>query len=123
MRESTGRKTLIVSAHHNQTKEAVDDYIEQTKAGPVIRIRVTPRSAKPGVRPGPGRLSVGVRSPAERGKATEEALRTVAELIDLPRSALELAGGATSRDKRVLVPGETLSDLRKRILRGLGTLL
>lgn len=97
--------------------------IGQTKAGPVIRIRVTPHAARPGVRPAAGHLAVGVRSPAERGKATEEALRAVAALLGLPRSAVSLAGGATTRDKRVLVPGYDPSDLRKRIAVGLGTLL
>ncbi|HEX9696043.1 MAG TPA: DUF167 domain-containing protein [Actinomycetota bacterium] len=106
-----------------QTERTIGDLIEETARGPVLRIRVTPRAKRAGVRMAAGRLAVGVRAPAEAGKATEEALRRVAELLGLPRSAVRLASGATSRDKRILVPGHTPFDLRKRIAEGLGTLL
>lgn len=95
-------------------------FVEETTAGPILLVRVTPRARRLGVEAGAGRLAVRVGAPAERGRATEEALGRIADFLDLPRSALSLASGATSRDKRVRVAGFTPSDLRKRIAERLG---
>ena len=53
------------------------------------------------------------------GKATAAALRALAEALGLPRSAVSLLVGATSRDKVVLV-ADPPSDLAERLeaLRG-----
>jgi uncharacterized protein YggU (UPF0235/DUF167 family) len=71
------------------------------------------------VRPGAGRTAVGgerdgalvvrVRERAVDGKATAGALRAVAEALDVPRSAVTLVTGATSRTKVVDVPDEAAS--------------
>lgn len=92
-----------------------EDLIEETTNGPVLRVRVTPRAKWSGVRVGKGRIAVGVRAAAEGGKATREALAILAEWAGVARSDTRLASGATSRDKRVLFPTLTPSDLRKRI--------
>lgn len=67
-------------------------------------------TVKPGSRKGPlvqvaddGTLTVFVREQAVEGKATEAATRLLAKHLDVPRSALELVSGATSRIKRFKV--------------------
>lgn len=89
--------------------------VVDSRGGPLVRIRVKPRSSRPGVTRGEGVLIVSVRAPAEAGKATEEALRSVAEVLGFSRSAISLKTGATSRQKHVVVTGWTAADLQKRI--------
>jgi len=50
-----------------------------------------------------GALVVRVVEPAERGRATEAALRAVAEALCVPRRSVTLLVGATSRRKTVAV--------------------
>jgi uncharacterized protein len=89
----------------------------------IVRIRVTPRSGRTGVSFGDGHLAVRVRAPAEGGKATEEALRALADWLGFARSSLELLAGATSRLKTVAVAGIEAADLRKLVTERLGRLL
>ena len=71
-----------------------------------VPIRVRPGVSRPGVGgayDGPrGRaLVVAVAARAVDGKATEAALRAVAQALGVPRRALTLVAGASSRDKVV----------------------
>ena len=50
---------------------------------------------------GDGALIVAVKERAVDGKATEAALRALAEALGVPRRALTLVAGAASRDKLV----------------------
>lgn len=113
---------IIVGCRPDRRLSSGDTHtvIEETRAGPVLRVRVNPGAARPSVRLAADRLLVAVKSPPEKGRATEDALRAVAEMLRVPRSAVALATGARSRDKRFLVIGYTASDLRKRIARALG---
>jgi len=93
--------------------------------GPVttIAIRVKPGSSRArvaGGHDGPyGRaLVVAVTAPAVDGRATDAALRAVAEALGLRRSAVTLRAGATSRDKLLTVDDPpTDLDARLRALR------
>jgi hypothetical protein len=90
--------------------------VQETRGGPVIRIRVQPRSSRSEVTGiSENELRVAVRSAPDEGRATAEAIRVVAEFLGLAPSRLELAGGAASRSKRLRVAGETASGLRKRL--------
>jgi hypothetical protein len=96
--------------------EPPDDIVADTRAGPVLRIRVVARSSRSGViGVSGGAVRVAVRSPPERGRATAEALGVLASWLGVAASRLSLAGGATTRQKRVLVAGETVPHLRKRL--------
>jgi hypothetical protein len=53
-----------------------------------------------------GVLVVRVREQADRGKATEASLRAVANALDLPRSAVKLVRGSTSRRKLIETYGD-----------------
>ncbi|KQH80443.1 hypothetical protein AO501_15695 [Mycobacterium gordonae] len=65
---------------------------------------------KPGSRKGPrvevgadGQLTIYVREQAVDGKANDAVTRVLAAYLDVPRSRIELASGATSRLKRFRV--------------------
>lgn len=79
------------------------------------------------VRPGASRTAVGgahgdalvvrVQERAVDGKATEAALRAVATALGVPRRAVRLVSGPTSRDKVLAVSGDpaTLTPVLDRL--------
>ena len=62
-----------------------------------------------------GMLRIAVTQVAEKGKANEALAATLASGLGLKRSQVELAGGATSREKKFLVRGVNVADLAARI--------
>jgi hypothetical protein len=57
---------------------------------------------------------VAVKAAAQDGKANAAIATFVAEALDLPKSAVEVASGHTSRHKRLFIRGDA-ADLRHRI--------
>lgn len=87
-----------------------------------LPIRVKPGAARArvgGSYGDAGALVVAVTERAVDGRATEAALRAVAKALGVPRSAVTLLHGATSREKVLLVQGEA-AELAARLdaLRG-----
>lgn len=92
-----------------------------TEDAPTLRVRVKPRAREAGLLGRHGdALKVAVRSAPERGQANTELLQVLARILGLPASALELAAGSGSQDKRVRVHGVDAADLRHRIAQALG---
>jgi uncharacterized protein YggU (UPF0235/DUF167 family) len=86
----------------------------------VLAVRVTPRSAKPGIggwRTGPdGREEFGVRvaeAPAD-GAANEALMKQLAKALGVSRSELSILSGGASRHKRVAIPFD-LAEARRRL--------
>lgn len=79
-------------------------------------VRVTPGSKKneiAGLWRGPGgeiRLVAKVTAPPDRGKANDAVVKLLAKALDMPKSALVIASGASSRLKTLEITGapETL---------------
>lgn len=86
-----------------------------------VSIRVRPGVSKPGVGGSvDGRLVVRVSTPAVDGRATEAALRALAEAFGVRRAHVQLVTGATMRDKSVRIEGEqALLEARLGFLLGL----
>ncbi len=87
-----------------------------------IAIRVKPRSSRSAVGGRHGdtdAIIVAVTARAVDGKATEAALRAIAEAFGVRRAAVTLVAGATSRDKVVDIDGEAtaLAGRRAALLR------
>jgi uncharacterized protein len=80
-----------------------------------ITVRVTPRSGRSAVEIGPGGVTVRVRAPAERGRATAEAAATLARALGVPASAIRLRTGARSRTKIFLVEGLESGEAERRL--------
>lgn len=85
-------------------------------AGCDLAVRVIPRASKPGIA-GLRQDAVLVRlaSAPVDGAANAELVDTLARSLDLPRRAITIAGGATSRTKRVHVEGLTRDDAFRRL--------
>jgi uncharacterized protein YggU (UPF0235/DUF167 family) len=88
--------------------------------GSTLSIRVTPRSAKPGIGewktdPG-GRAFLEIRvaaAPAD-GAANDEVIRLLSKALGVPKSSLAIVSGHTARLKRIEVPIDE-ADLRRRL--------
>lgn len=86
---------------------AVADLFDVRSDGTVVlRVHVQPGARRTSVvgRHGDA-VKVAVSAPADRGKANEAVLALLAGVLGVPRAAVELVGGATSRAKRVAVAG------------------
>jgi len=76
----------------------------------IIGVRVTPRSAKPGIgewKTDPGGrpfLEVRVAAAPADGAANDEIIRLLAKALGVPKSSLAIASGQTSRLKRIELP-------------------
>ena len=86
----------------------------------LLAIRVTPRSAKPGIggwREGAdGREELEVRvaqAPAD-GAANDAVVKLLAKALGISRAEVRIVSGAASRHKRVSIPFE-LADARRRL--------
>ena len=80
-----------------------------------LTVRVQPRSARPGLDRRDGDVVVRVASPPVEGRATEEALRVVADHLGLPRSAVTLRSGVRARVKIFVIDGLTDEQIDARI--------
>ena len=88
----------------------------------LLSIRVTPRSAKPGIgewKSDPGGrpyLEVRVAAAPADGAANDEVLRLLAKALDLPKTSLAIVSGQAARLKRIELPIDE-SDVRARLSR------
>ena len=60
-------------------------------------------------------LKVRVHAPALEGRANDELCRFLAEVLDLPRRAVTVVTGDTSRQKLVQIAGLTLAEVKARL--------
>jgi uncharacterized protein (TIGR00251 family) len=62
-----------------------------------------------------GRLRVRLAAPAHEGKANAELVRFLAGLLDVPKGAVTVAAGASSRRKLVRISGLTVDEARRSL--------
>ena len=86
----------------------------------ILAIRVTPRSAKPGIggwragAEGRGELEVRVAAAPTDGAANDAVVKLLAKALGISRSEVSIISGHGSRHKRLAVPFE-LPELRRRL--------
>ena len=77
-----------------------------------VRVHLTPKSARPSVGPvaagadGAPVLKARVSAPPEDGKANAELCRSLAKAWNLPKTAVTMVAGASSRHKVVRIDGD-----------------
>ncbi len=82
-----------------------------------LKLRVTPKSRADeivGMRED-GSLHVRVSAAPEGGKANDAVLRLLSKALALPRSAVRLKAGTSSRDKWVDLDGIDAAELARRL--------
>lgn len=90
--------------------------IERTSEGVRLRVRVQPRASRTEVAGLYGdAVRIRLTAPPVNGAANEELLRFLAEKLSVPRSAVRLISGKTSRSKVVSVGGIDLEQARLRL--------
>jgi len=89
-----------------------DDGFWRAESGALlVRVKVQPKSRRPGLeglRPsadGP-RLRVAVAEPPEDGRANRAACAALAAALGVPASLIEVAQGATAREKTLRISGD-----------------
>ena len=90
--------------------------------GSVLSVVVAPRAARSTIELlADGAIQIRVTAPPVDGAANAALLRFLADVLDVPRSRLEIISGATSRRKRIKVGGLTPGELETRLRAALGT--
>ena len=91
-------------------------FLRETAVGVVLTLKVIPRSsvnAVAGVQA--DALKLKITAPPVDSAANAEVVRFLAQVLDVPRGAVQLLRGATSRHKRVQVVGLSGSQLLQRL--------
>jgi uncharacterized protein len=89
------------------------DWLKASSGRLLLEVKAMPgssRSEVSGLRD--GALLVRVAAPPEKGKANEELRSCLARALGLPRSAIVLVSGSSSRRKRLSLPLEAEAALR-----------
>jgi uncharacterized protein (TIGR00251 family) len=80
--------------------------VQSFENGTRVRLRVKPGGRRDRLRGAhAGALKVELGARPERGKANAALIRFLAEVLGVPRSAVDIVSGATSRDKLVEIHG------------------
>ena len=80
--------------------------IRETAGGAVFRVRVVPRSSRSGIAGiQDDALKLRIMAPPVEGKANEECVRLLAELLGVKRGQVTIIAGHASRTKTVAVDG------------------
>ena len=86
----------------------------------MLAVRVTPRSAKPGIggwregADGRDELEVRVAEAPADGLANEAVMKLVARALGVSRAEVRLVAGAASRHKRIAIPFD-VEEARRRL--------
>ena len=84
--------------------------------GSLLSVAVVPRAGKSSISQlTDGAIQIRVAAPPVEGAANTALLRFLADILDVPRSRLEIISGASSRRKRISVSGIAPDELELRL--------
>ena len=88
------------------------------KRGAALAIRVTPRASKNEIVEVLSDQTIKVRltAPPVEGQANEALIKFLAEVLDVPKSKIEVVAGMTGRDKLVSIIDVDSEEVHKKIL-------
>lgn len=90
--------------------------IAPTDDGVVIKVRVTPRASRSGLDGvHAGALRVRLNAPPVDGAANDELVAVMADAFSVPKRAVSIVSGQSSRAKRVRLSGVDLESAQRRI--------
>jgi hypothetical protein len=86
--------------------------------GAALAIRVTPRSSKNEISEvlHDGTIRIRLIAPPVEGKANDALITFLSDVLDIPRSNIEIVAGETGRDKLVSILGLDAEAVHSRIL-------
>ena len=88
------------------------------KKGAAIAVRVTPRASRNEVVEiqNDGTIRIRLTAPAHEGKANEELIKFLSEILGAPKSNIDIVAGTTGRDKLITVLGMDADEVQNRIV-------
>lgn len=90
--------------------------VRETATGASLAVRLQPRAKKSAILGElDGALKLAVTAPPIEGRANEACIRFLAELLNVARSSVTIAAGASSRNKVVRIEGLTAEQVRARL--------
>ena len=90
--------------------------VEQAAEGVLVRIKVQPRASRTEVVGLHGDMvRVRLTAPPVDGQANDELIRFLSQQLDVPRSAIRLVSGASSRSKTIMISGAQVGDVKARL--------
>ncbi len=93
-----------------------DDIIQAGPDGVIIRVYVTPRSSvHKVVGEHNGSLKVALTAPPVDGAANRALVEFLAKILGVPKAAVTLVSGETSRNKSVAVSGISAAEAKQRL--------
>ena len=102
-------------------------FLQETPQGIVIKIYVQPRSSRNRIIGLHGdAIKIAIQAPPVDDAANRMCIEFLSKTLNLPRSAIEMVGGHTSRMKRILLrlaPGSTFPEQAERCKKALLSLL
>ena len=90
--------------------------LEENERGVIIPVKAQAGARKNailGERQGAARIAV--TAAPEKGKANRAIIALLSEVLDVPKSAIELISGDTSPQKRFLILGGDANEIQKRL--------
>ena len=90
--------------------------IHEAGEGVSFAVKVQPRARRNAVMGELGdALKIALTAPPSDGKANQACVEFLADLLELPRSAIRIASGQSSRNKVIRVTGITAAQVRERL--------
>ena len=84
--------------------------------GTLLSVVVVPRAGKSSIaRLADGTIQVRAVAPPVDGAANAALLRFLADMLDVPRSRIEIESGASSRRKRIFIAGVAFDEVETRL--------
>lgn len=91
-------------------------YLTETPEGVILNVRAQPRSSRSGLDGLLGEaVKVRIKCAPVDGKANKELIETLADVFDLPKSAVVFKSGETSKTKRILLRGITVAQVVAKV--------
>jgi uncharacterized protein (TIGR00251 family) len=92
------------------------------KAASALAVRVTPRAIRNEIVEvmSNGTVKIHLMAPPVNGQANDKLVAFLAEILNIPKSRIEVVSGFSSRDKLISVLGMDAATVHKRILAHLG---
>lgn len=93
-------------------------HLHDGKKGSAIAVRVTPRASRNKIAEvlDDGTVKIHIAALPEDGEANEQLLAFLAEVLNVPKTRIEIVAGATGRDKLISVLDMDAETVHKRIL-------
>ncbi len=93
-------------------------HLHDGKVGSALAVRITPRASRNKIVEvlGDGTIKIHIAAPPVDGEANEELIKFLAEVLNIPKSRLEIVAGQTGRDKLISVLDMDADTAHKRIV-------